>query len=133
MSSPRYSWWGYVKSMIRKYPERRERLEDLQAPKVTAVWDDMPKGKGTVGRPIEELALVSLPPVEQKEFDAVDRAIRFTNKLKDGSERLKVIKLVFWGGYTLQNAAMQIPCSYDTAQNWHRDFIRKVAENFGLL
>lgn len=23
MSSPRYGWWGYVKAMIRKYPERR--------------------------------------------------------------------------------------------------------------
>lgn len=23
MSKPRYSWWGYVKDMIRKYPDRK--------------------------------------------------------------------------------------------------------------
>ena len=132
MSSPRYGWWGYVKSMIRKYPVRKETLEafkGLSSPVLTG----LPGGKHRVSRPTENAALRELTPVEQKEFDAVDKAIVFTQKLKTGDERMKVISLVFWKGYTLQNACLKIPCSYDTAQNWHRDFVRKVAENYGLL
>lgn len=38
--------------------------------------------------------------------------------------------------HKLAGAALQIPCSYQTARNWQQDFIREVARNIrcdGLL
>ena len=28
---------------------------------------------------------------------------------------------------------MMVPCHYETARHWHSDFIKLVAQNFGLL
>lgn len=95
MSNPRYDWWGYVKGMIRRYPDGY---------------------------------------VNEKEAAAVKSAIENTSKMNNGDDRLKIVDLVFWKRtHTLPGAAMQIPCSERTAQEWHRQFIRLVAKNFGLI
>ena len=75
-----------------------------------------------------------LPPIHQKEYEAVRKAVEATRQRKDGTDRLKVIQLVLWDkSHTLVGAAMKVPCSERTAQEWHREFIRLVAQNFGLL
>lgn len=102
MSRPRYGWWGYVKSMIRKYPERR-------------------------GKALTSVAL--------QEYEAVRAAIEQTERMRGGHDRLRVVELVYWKRVkcNIAGAALQIPCSEKTAQRWHGDFIRAVAQNFGLL
>lgn len=104
MSKPRYSWWSYIKAVIRRYPAL--------------------KGKALSG-------------IAMKENEAVRAAVEQTEALPDGAERLAIIDMVFWKQtHTLAGAAMQVPCSYDTAQQYHADFIKAVARNFkcdGLL
>lgn len=70
----------------------------------------------------------------QKEQDAVQAAIDETGDLPDGYERLKVVDLVLLKGtHRIHGAAIEIPCSERTAVQWHGDFIKLVAKNYGLL
>lgn len=106
MSKPRYDWWSYIKAVIRRYPALKDRT--------------LPSGR-----------------LAAKEKEAVRAAVEQTEALPNGAERLAVIDMVFWKQtHTLAGAAMQVPCSYDTAQQYHADFIKAVARNFkcdGLL
>lgn len=133
MSNPRYDWWPYVKGMIRRYPDLKRQYDALHETGTTAPLTGMPRGN-SVSNPTANAALRELPPIHQKEYEAVHKAVEATRQRKDGTDRLKVIELVFWKrSHTLAGAAMQVPCSYDTAQEWHREFIRLTAFLFGLL
>lgn len=69
-----------------------------------------------------------------REKDAVRAAIKATEALPSGKERLAIVDMVFWKRtHTLEGAALQVPCSLRTAQEYHRQFIRLVAMHFGLL
>ena len=71
--------------------------------------------------------------VTEEERNAIDSAINETMELTDGRDRIKVIDLVFFKGtHKLAGAAMQVPCSIDTAQKYHADFIRLLGEKRGL-
>lgn len=71
--------------------------------------------------------------VTEKEKIAIEKAIEETMTLVDGADRMKVVELVFFKGtHKLAGAAMQVPCSIETAQKYHADFIRKVGKKFGL-
>lgn len=136
MSKPRFDWWPYVKGMIRRYPELCEEYANLHSQSVTADYSGMPRGGGG-GRGLESLAIRELPSTRQREYEAVRRAIRVTERYRSGEERLKVLKYVFWenrkGRDLLQFAALQTPCSYDTAQTYHEEFIYLVASFYGLM
>lgn len=72
--------------------------------------------------------------VALKERQAVQAAIDQTRDMESGTERLQVIDLVFFKQtHTLEGAALMVPCSYDTAQKYHAQFIKLVARSFGLL
>lgn len=65
---------------------------------------------------------------------AVEAAIKETEQLADGGERLRLIDLVLWKRtHTLQGAAPACYVSERTAQEWHRQFIRLVGQKRGLL
>ena len=133
MSKPRYPWWSYVKAMIREYPALRERYADLHAQSMTADYSGMPRSGGAA-RGTEEIAIRELPSTKQREYEAVRRAIVQTERYCNGRQRLAVIRMVLWERrYTLEGAALQVPCCMRTAAQWHGDFIRLVALNFGLL
>ena len=69
-----------------------------------------------------------------KERMAVQKAIDETEQMEDGKERMQVIDLVYFQRtHKLAGAAQMIPCSYETAQKWHAQFVKAVARNFGLL
>ena len=71
---------------------------------------------------------------EAREREAVCRAKEVTCTLADGKDRLRLVEMVFFKQtHTLDGAAQEIPCSLRTARRWHRDFIRQVAKEFGLL
>ena len=133
MSKPRYPWWSYVKAMIREYPALRERYADLHAQSMTADYSGMPRSGGAA-RGTEEIAIRELPSPKQREYEAVRRAIAQTERYCNGRQRLAVIRMVLWERrYTLEGAALQVPCGAATAWRWHGEFIKLVAENFGLL
>ena len=132
MSNPRYGWWGYVKDIIRRYPELKMEYDALHAQSVTARCSGMPGGSGA-GRAVEEVAIRELPTTKQREYEAVRRAIQITEHMKTGRDRLMIIDLVFWKQTrNLEGAALLIGYSYDTAQKWHSQFIHEVAEAYGL-
>lgn len=136
MSKPRYDWWSYVKGMIRRYPTLCREYADLHSPVLVANYSGMPRGEGG-GRASEDVAVRELPGTKQREYEAVRRAIRVTERYRSGEERLRVLKYVFWEGRVgrdlLKFAALQTPCSYDTAQTYHEEFIYLVASFYGLL
>lgn len=68
------------------------------------------------------------------ERSAVEAAVKETEQLADGGERLRLIDLVLWKRtHTLQGAALACYISERTAQEWHRQFIRLVGQKRGLL
>ena len=77
MSKPRYDWWGYVKGMIRRYPQLKEEYEELHRQAMRVDYSGMPRGGGS-HRATEDLALRALPASKQREFDAVRKAIEST-------------------------------------------------------
>ncbi len=132
MSKPRYIWWSYAKEMIRQYPELKKEYEALHQQNITASMTGIPGGGGA-SRTTEHVALRLLSPTKQKEFDAVGDAIQFTQNMKNGKDRLKVISLVLWqNGDTIEGAAQKIHCSKETAWRYHRDFIRLVGKCYGF-
>lgn len=133
MSKPRYDWWGYVKGMIRRYPALAEEYKELHTQTVTADISGMPRGGGA-GRTTEMIAIRELPSTRQREYESVRQAIRITNRMPNGFDRIKLIELVFWRqSHTLEGAAMCIPCSYRQARRYHTDFIFAVAKAYGLM
>lgn len=132
MSRPRYAWWGYVKSMIRRYPALKRKYADLHTQSVTPSMSGVP-GSGTARRETEDTAVRELPSNEQREYEAVRRAIATTERMRASRDRLMVIDLVFWKEtHTLEGAALMVPCSYQTAQQYHADFIHLVAKHYGF-
>lgn len=75
-----------------------------------------------------------LPEINRKEMDAVREAIEETQTMRDGSERMRMIKMAFWSGKnTLDMIALRCHISYRTAIRWHSQFIKLVAKKFGFL
>ena len=133
MSRPRYDWWPYVKGMIRRYPQLKERHDDLHSTPITASLTGMPHGYGA-SRKTELIAVRELPSTSQREYEAVRRAIETTERYRNGLDRLSVIDRVYWKQtHTLTGAALMVPCGWRTAARWHGEFIRMVASYYGLM
>ena len=65
------------------------------------------------------------------EFEAVRLAVEETERMPNGRARLQVVEMVLWKRtHTLDGAALQIPCGYETAKRWLQGFIRATAKNF---
>lgn len=132
MSKPRYRWWGYVKNIIRAYPDLEKRLQETKEPSITANPSGGSGGKG-VSRKVETAALRELPREEQREYEAVRQAVLITQQMRTGRDRLKLIELCYWKkSHTLEGAADKIHISYDTARNYQWEFIMQVAYQKGL-
>lgn len=133
MSKPRERWWGYVKACIRAYPELKSKTMELHRTPITPRYGGS-GGAGGPSDPVSSAALRTLPPQEQREYEAIEAAIRETAMMQDGATRLAIIELVFWRqSHTLQGAAIQTHLSYRSARRRQEQFIRSVAQNMGLL
>lgn len=132
MSKPRYLWWGYVRNIVREFPKMDQELRDLQSQYITQDVSRIRSGK-TNGRSTEEAALRSLRPGRQAEHDAVTKAIEQTKRLPNGTERLKLIDMVFWKqSHTLDGASYALGYSYSRARQLQAEFLRLVGINRGL-
>lgn len=134
MSKPRYGWWGYIKSVIRAYPDLKKEYNALHEQSITANTSGMPGGGGGISRGVECIALRELPKPKQRELEAVMNTIQLTERLKTGKDRIRLIDMVFWKGtHTLAGAAMALNISYDTAIDYHGDFIMLTAYHKELI
>ena len=134
MSTPRYDWWPYVKGMIRRYPGLVEKEKELHSSSISPVLSGLPRPINAVSDPTGAAALRELPEINRKEMDAVREAIEETQTMRDGSERMRMIKMAFWSGRnTLDMIALRCHISYRTAIRWHSQFIKLVAKKFGFL
>lgn len=133
MSTPRYRWWGFVRRMIRDYPGLKAAWDDLHSQGITADTSGMPRGGGG-GRAVEQTALQQLPEDDQKVYDAVTRAIELTRLKPDGTERLALIRFIYWcrKSHSVKDAALQVHVSERTAKRWHACFIRLVGVCYGF-
>lgn len=68
------------------------------------------------------------------EATAISTTIEEISQKPNGKEILTIIELVYFKGIrTLRGAAMEVPCSYETAKRWQRNFLISVAEKRGLM
>lgn len=132
MSKPRYNWWGFALAMIRDYPHRQHELKVLREQKVTVSINEMP-GSHTATRTTEGVALRQLPAQMQREYDAVDRAIKRVKGMTDPKLRMEVVKITLWKGYDIHTAAMWMNISDRTARRYRWQFVLLVGHMYGFL
>lgn len=132
MSKPRYNWWGFALAMIRDYPHRQKELEDMHEQKTTANLNGMPSGH-TASRTTEGIALKQLPAQEQREFDAVDRAVKRIKGMTEPKLRMEVVKTTLWKGCSIRAAATWLHISERTARRYRWQFILLVGYMYGFL
>lgn len=133
MSKPRYRWWGYVRNVIRAYPDLKTQYADLHEQSVTANYDPKPRCGGN-GRSLESIALRELAPQEQREYMAVRNAITATERYDTGKERVEFISAIYFRGRQrrISDVYPAFNIAEATARRWHGDFIRLVAGYLGL-
>ena len=133
MSKPRDNWRPYVINVLRDYLLYKRIDREAHSQKITAQYN---KGRGGSGasRTTETAALrTGLTRQQERELEAVEKAIRSTRRGPDGKIRLKVVELVYFRDtHTIEGAAQQVHVSYWTAQKWTDSFIRLVGKNLGL-
>ena len=137
MNKMREPWWGFCRNIVRNYPLYLARYRALHEESLTANYTGVP-GDNTPSRSTEEVATRELNQTEQRSLDAVENAIRVTQRRKDGKERLTLIRLVYWPpqpnrALKLYEACVKVNISEATAYRWHRDFILTVARFRGFL
>lgn len=132
MSKPREIWWGYVKAIIRRYPELCAREAALREQSLSQPITGMPHG-GKETNPTADAALRELPEKQQREVAAVRAAIAGTQAMPDGDERMQMVRMVFWDRtHTLDGAALKLHRCTRTICQWHGDFIREVEKELDL-
>ena len=133
MSNRKYGWWGYVKDIIRRYPDLCAELKEIKTQNIVPHYSALPSGGGDNMRNAEATALRTLSPVKMRELEAMESALRLTRNMRDGAERERMIDLVFWRQtHTLSGAAMKVNVSKRTAERWHTEFIKCVAGFYGF-
>lgn len=132
MSNNRYRWWGYVRNVIRAYPDLMRQYRELRAPKVTADYTPAVSGS-SYADPTYCAAVKCLPRTEQKELEAVNSAVCVTRKYPNGKQRLEMIRLVYWEqSYTVVGAGERVGYQEAQAKRLHREFVLLVASYLEL-
>lgn len=127
-------WWGYVKAIIKEYPELQKEI-NTPLQQRTTVRMDIIKTKGDIQNPTRDCVIHNLPDDKQKRYEAVHNAIIKTEVRHpgDSDSRLKVIDLVYFKKtHTIQGAALKIGCHENTAGRWQAEFIRTVKDELNL-
>lgn len=125
------NWWQVtVMQMLKAYPELRERKDEIQAQSVTANYSGEPRGGGN-SRAVENAALISLAPAEERVLEAIESALEELDTMN--AIYRKYITLRYWKGYTHTDAAYRISVASSTADRINRICIRTVAKNIRLI
>jgi hypothetical protein len=103
MGNVKYPWWPYVQAMIRKYPSRMRRYDELKRVELREV----------------EAVRMAIRLTQQKE-DGRER-MRLVKRI-----------YWTYGKKTMSGLAMELYISRATAFRWSSEFIMLVAECFGI-
>ena len=90
-------------------------------------------GAHAASRTTEGIALKQLQPQEQREFDAVDRAMKRAKGMTEPKLRMEVVKITLWKGYSIRTAATWLNVSERTARRYRWQFILLVGYMYGFL
>lgn len=84
--------------------------------------------------PDRQMIFDRLGKIQQREVMAVAEAIKRTEDMEDGMERLRLVKAVYWAKHrkTMSGIALDLYISRSTAFRWNSEFVLTVAECFGL-
>ena len=71
---------------------------------------------------------------DQRDRDAVARAVENTRLQPHGEQRLTLISSVYWGDrkHTVEEVAAQLSITDQMADTWHGDFVREVGRCWGF-
>lgn len=134
MSKPRYWWWGSIQNALRAYPRLKQQYE---APNVavTARYAEGACRDSTPGRTTETAALERLYDGDYKIYLAITEAVKETEQMTNGRDRLRLIELIYWKRYwkTIEGAAYEVGYSKSRAEDFHGEFIRLVAYHRHLI
>ena len=134
MSKPRYWWWGSIQNALRAYPRLKRQYE---APNVavTARYAEGVCRDSTPGRTTETAALERLYDGDYQIYLAITAAVKETEQMTNGRDRLRLIELIYWKRYwkTIEGAAYEVGYSTQRAKEIHGEFIRLVAYHRRLI
>ena len=133
MKKQRYRWWRYIRRVIRAYPDLQKEYEELHRQSFAVDTSGMPRGH-SASRTTENIATRQLTEDDQKDYDAVSKAIEITKHRPDGKAKLALIQYVYWHEkeHTVSHAAPIIGVSEATAKRWHGEFVKLVATQRGF-
>ena len=134
MSKPRYWWWGSIQNALRVYPKLKQRYETPDVA-LTARYADGVGHDSAPGRTTEMAALQRLYDGDYKVYLAITEAVKETEQMTNGRDRLRIIELIYWKRYwkTIEGAAYEIGYSKSRAEDFHGEFIRLVAYHRHLI
>ncbi len=123
MRARRETWRGIARRAAYDYPSLKRAREELRQVRITPSLEAH-RGQGSPARSTEAAVLRELPPALAHRLEAVENALAVTEELTSGPDRLRLARMVYFGQRkTLEGAAMQIPCSMQTARLWNADFL----------
>lgn len=133
MSKPANSWYGIVIKTIRRYPELKRRKAQMHNSNIIANYSAMPKSNVS-SRTTENIAIRELKPADERELQAVGKAIEAICDLSDGKEIMKIVELVdFKRTHFLRGAALECNISEQTAKRRRQVFVNECARQLGYL
>ncbi len=134
VSKPRYWWWGSIQAALRAYPRLKQRYE-MPDVALTARYAEGVGHDSTPGRTTETAALERLCDGDYKIYLAITEAVKETEQMTNGRDRLRLIELLYWKRYwkTIEGAAYEVGYSTQRAKEIHGEFIRLVAYHRRLI
>ena len=134
MSKPRYWWWGSIQNALRAYPRLKQQYEAPDVA-VTARYAEGVGRNSAPGRTTETAALERLYDGDYKIYLAITEAVKETEQMTNGRDRLRLIELIYWKHYwkTIEGEAYEVGYSTQRAKEIHGEFIRLVAYHRRLI
>lgn len=128
----KYIWHGYVRKMIKVYPERCQQYEDLMEQRRTPIVDGTPGAKSR-GDPVGNLLTQAEKTATYQEYWAVHSALQVCSVRNP--YLLDFVKLYYWRrpSLSLEQVADKLNYSPETVRKWNRKLIYAVATYRGLL
>lgn len=134
MSKPRYWWWGSIQNALRAYPRLKQQY-GVPNVAVTAKYAEGVNHDSSPGRTTETAVLERLYDGDYKIYLAITEAVKETEQMTNGRDRIRIIELIYWKRYwkTIEGAAYEVGYSTQRAKEIHGEFIRLVAYHRRLI
>lgn len=128
----KYVWWGYAKSLVRLYPERKKEYEEMLLPQGPVI-DGMPHGTHSGDVIGAKLANIERTAA-YKDYSAVHSALEICKGIND--HFMDFVTLYYWTPrwrYSLEDVADELFYSPETIRKWNKRLLYAVAHNRGLM